>query len=106
MHPEVMQQIADPTALVIVSAASVWEIGIKRALGKIRFDGSFALAVRQNGFESLSINAEHAERAGELPRHHRDPFDRMLIAQAQVEKLTIVTRDKQFAAYDVAVLPC
>ncbi|MBA3411601.1 MAG: type II toxin-antitoxin system VapC family toxin [Geodermatophilaceae bacterium] len=106
MQPAAMERISDPRVLVAVSAVSVWEIGIKRAIGKLRFDGSLASAVGQGGFDSLAISAEHAERAGDLPRHHRDPFDRMLVAQAQVENLTIVSRDEQFAAYDVSVLPC
>ncbi|MGI8627412.1 MAG: type II toxin-antitoxin system VapC family toxin [Geodermatophilaceae bacterium] len=106
MQPDAMERIADPGVLVAVSAVSVWEIGIKRALGKLRFDGSLASAVGQGGFEPLAISSEHAERAGDLPGHHRDPFDRMLIAQAQVENLTIVTRDKQFNAYEVSVLSC
>lgn len=106
MRSDTMQRIADPDVFVSVSAVTVWEIGIKRALGELGFDGSVALAVGQGGFEPLAISSEHAERAGDLPLHHRDPFDRMLVAQAQVENLTIVTRDEHFAAYDVRVLPC
>lgn len=106
MQPGAMERIADPGVHVAVSAVSAWEIGIKRALGKLRFDGPLASTVGQGGFEPLTISLEHAERAGDLPRHHRDPFDRMLVAQAQVENLTIVTRNQQFAAYDVSVLPC
>lgn len=99
-------RIADPDVLVAVSAASVWEIGIKRTLGKLRLEGSIAAHVRESGFEPLAISWGHAERAGALPPHHQDPFDRMLIAQAQVEALRIVTRDNRFEAYDVDVLPC
>ena len=106
LAPEVADQIADPEVSVAVSAASVWEIAIKESLGKLRFKGSIAEQVRPNGFEPLSVSLDHAERAGALPAHHRDPFDRMLIAQAQVERLTIVTRDPAFDAYAVDVLHC
>lgn len=106
IEPKASARIADPAVLVAVSAASVWEVGIKAALGKLRFDGSIAVEARRGGFESLAISFAHAELAGGLPQHHRDPFDRMLIAQAQLEKLTIVTRDPEFAAYDVEVLAC
>jgi PIN domain nuclease of toxin-antitoxin system len=104
--PEAKTAIVDPDRVVVVSATTVWEIGIKRSAGKLRFDGSIADQVEANGFETLAITAAHAERAGALPPHHRDPFDRMLVAQAQAERLTIVTRDPAFDAYDVRVLAC
>lgn len=100
------QRIADPDTLVAVSAASIWEAGIKASLGKLRLPGSLAEAVVDNGFEPLPISLRHAEAAGALPPLHRDPFDRMLIAQAVSEGLTIVTRDAAFDDYEVAVLPC
>lgn len=103
---EATEHIADPEAMVAVSAASVWEAEIKRALGKLRIEGSIARHAMEAGFESLPISLEHAERAGALPPHHRDLFDRMLVAQAQIEGLVIVTRDQAFADYDVALLSC
>jgi PIN domain nuclease of toxin-antitoxin system len=103
---EAHDRIADPGTLVAVSAASVWEIAIKRALGKVRFEGSMVDQVGRGGFEPLPISLAHAERAGNLPPHHRDPFDRMLIAQAQAENLVLVTRDAVFDAYEVAMLRC
>jgi PIN domain nuclease of toxin-antitoxin system len=87
-----------------VSAATVWEISIKRRIGKLDFDGSPVTACNDAGFELLGIMASHAEAAGDLPRHHGDPFDRMLIAQAQLEHLTIVTADPQFKLYGVPLL--
>ncbi len=99
-------RIADAGTLVAVSAASIWEAAIKASLGKLRVPSSLADAVVDNGFEPLAISLAHAEAAGALPPHHRDPFDRMLIAQARAEGLTIVTRDPAFDAYEVAVLPC
>ncbi len=89
---------------VVVSAATIWEIGIKRRIGKLDFDGSAVTACSDAGFELLDMTASHAEAAGDLPRHHGDPFDRMLIAQARLEHLTVVTRDPQFGAYEVPVL--
>lgn len=106
IRDEARERIADPSSLVAVSAASIWEAEIKRALGKLRIEGSLARHAVDAGFEPLPITLDHAERAGALAPHHRDPFDRMLVAQAQLESLTIVTRDPAFAAYDVTVLAC
>jgi PIN domain nuclease of toxin-antitoxin system len=102
----VTERISDPTELVVVSAASIWEASVKEALGKLTVPEPLPVVVAEDGFETLPITLDHAQRAGELPPHHRDPFDRMLIAQAQIEGLTIVTRDHAFEAYDVHVLPC
>lgn len=106
IEPGVRARIIDPATLVAVSAASVWEITIKHAADKLQFDGSILDHVQGSGFEPLPISLEHAERAGRLPPHHRDPFDRMLIAQAQAEGLVLVARDSAFDAYDVEVLRC
>jgi PIN domain nuclease of toxin-antitoxin system len=106
LEPSAMERIADPDTLVAVSAASAWEIAIKRSIGKLRFDADVTIEVAANGFEALAIGLDHATQAGELPSHHRDPFDRMLIAQARVEGLTLVTRDRRLAAYEVEILPC
>lgn len=103
---EAADAIAEPSNTVTVSAASIWEIAIKRQIGKLRFDGSPADEVRHAGFDHLSITAAHAEAAGDLPFHHRDPFDRMLVAQAQAEGLTLVSRDAVFDRYDVRLLSC
>jgi PIN domain nuclease of toxin-antitoxin system len=88
---------------VFVSAASAWEIAIKSALGKIVARATLAEAIRDYGFEPLPISVEHGDAVRELPPHHRDPFDRMLIAQALTEGLIIVTRDPWFAQYGVSV---
>lgn len=89
---------------VFVSAASIWEIAIKLKRGKLRFSGSPTAMIEKNGFLALSISPEHAEAAGALPLLHTDPFDRMLVAQAQVEKLTLVTIDEKIRPYAVAQL--
>jgi len=93
--------ISDPNNLVHVSAASIWEVSIKQALGKLSVDGDLDLMVSED-FESLDIGFAHARLAGELPAHHRDPFDRILVAQGKVEGLTILTRDQKFSNYDVS----
>ena len=89
--------------MVFVSAATAWEMAIKSALGKLVARGTVTEALADYGFSSLPITVRHADGARTLPSHHRDPFDRMLIVQAQIEELTIVTRDPVFARYDVAV---
>jgi PIN domain nuclease of toxin-antitoxin system len=89
---------------VFVSAASAWEVAIKVALGKLRLDESFAAMVDDSAFERLPVSFEHAGRLQALPPHHADPFDRMLVAQAQVEGLTLVTADVMLGDYDVTIL--
>jgi prevent-host-death family protein len=97
--------IADPENLVVVSAVSAWEISIKKALGKLAAPDDLAHQIQAGGFAPLPITIAHGVAAGQLVRHHDDPFDRMLIAQALAEGLTIVTRDKRFNDYGVALLP-
>ena len=101
-------QIVDETNELWFSVASVWEMGIKVKLGKLPLpepiDRYLFSRMKQLGTRSLEIRADHALQAGGLPLHHRDPFDRMLIAQAQVEGMTIVTSDRMFARYEVEIL--
>ena len=89
---------------VFVSAACAWEVAIKSALGKLRLTASFADGVAQSGFVPLPINLHHAAAAGELPPHHRDPFDRMLVAQARLERLTLVSHDRRLEPYGAAII--
>jgi PIN domain nuclease of toxin-antitoxin system len=91
-------------AEILVSAASGWEVAVKVSVGKLRLADSFAWMVSESGFTELSVNLAHAERVTMLPRHHRDPFDRMLVAQAQAESATLVTHDRRFTPYDVPVI--
>ena len=90
--------------LVFVSSVSVWEIGIKKHLGKLEVPGNLQEEIRLHRFTPLSINYDHAELASKLPNIHKDPFDRMLIAQAIVEKLTLVTRDELISKYELKIL--
>ena len=97
--------IADPANRVFVSAVSVWEIAIKRRLGKLPFQGSPSAAIDTNGFYALPILPIDAEAAGELEWNHTDPFDRLLVAQSLRAGLTLVTADSRIHAYaGVAVL--
>ncbi len=105
LRPAAREAIADPDTIVHVSAATVWEIAVAAARGRIDVIGAvLAGEIAANGFVELPITARHAARAGGLPRHHDDPFDRMLLAQAGLENLTLVTRDRAFAAYGTAIL--
>lgn len=97
--------IRSPANDVLVSAASVWEIEIKRAVGKLIAPEGVVAAIESAGFGAIPITPVDAERAGRLPPHHRDPFDRMLVAQATRLDAIVVTRDASFAAYDVEVMP-
>lgn len=89
--------------VVFVSAASAWEAAIKAALGRLTLPESIEAGVLASGFERLPISFAHAEEAGRLPLHHVDPFDRMLIAQARLEGLTLVTHDRQLEPYGVEI---
>lgn len=84
--------------------ASAWEAAIKQSLGKLVIPEAIENGVRQSGFERLLITFAHTEAAGLLERHHRDPFDRVLLAQAQKEELTLVTRDAKLEAYGLPIL--
>lgn len=97
--------IADPASVVHISPVSVWEISIKARLGRVDWNDLDPNELAAAGpFVELPVRIPHGWRAGDLPRHHDDPFDRMLIAQAQLEDLTIVSRDRAFALYDVKVI--
>lgn len=96
--------IADPANDVLVSAAVVWEIAIKRELGKLDAPDDTPAEIERAGFSGLPVTLSDAERAGGLPRHHRDPFDRMLVAQALRLDATVVSRDRAFDAYGVSRL--
>ena len=104
LSPPARAAIADGANVVAASAANVWEIEIKRALAKLEAPEGVLEAIQNAGFDELPITLRHAYAAGRLPRHHDDPFDRMLVAQAQLEGFTLVTRDGRLAAYGVAIL--
>ena len=104
LSPSARAAVADPANLVLVSAAAIWEIEIKRSLGRLEAGSADLVAeIEANRFAALPVSAKHAATAARLPRHHDDPFDRMLIAQSQVEGLVCVTRDPAFQIYGA---PC
>lgn len=101
---EVRVIIEDGASDIFVSAASVWEIAIKRVTGKLAFAAPIVETIERLGFQLLPISGAHAEHAGGLPRHHSDPFDRLMIAQAALEGLVLGTRDPLMRPYGVATL--
>jgi PIN domain nuclease of toxin-antitoxin system len=94
LGPETRAAIADPANRIFVSAASIWEIGIKRRTGKLVFSGSAVEAIGKNGFVELAISGRDAEGAAALDWDHADPFDRLLVAQARAASMTLATVDK------------
>ncbi|HVC05122.1 MAG TPA: type II toxin-antitoxin system VapC family toxin [Candidatus Acidoferrales bacterium] len=100
----VRRVLEDPANDVVVSAASAWEIAMKASIGRLRAPDDLVDELRREGLRSMDITLSDALLAGALPRHHSDPFDRMLVAQAQHRGLTLVTRDSMLAAYGVHVL--
>jgi PIN domain nuclease of toxin-antitoxin system len=95
--------ISDPDNDVYVSAVSGWEVAIKRARGRLRFPDVDRRLLAAMQLSELPVTLAHASEVGGLPGHHRDPFDRMLVAQARSDQLTIVSQDRALAAYDVAL---
>jgi len=101
---ETRQAISNPRNQVYISAASTWEISIKKTIGKLSAPDDMDAIVEDEGFDKLPITLFHGEQAGLLPEHHKDPFDRMLIAQAQSEGLIIVTNDEKIACYNIRTM--
>lgn len=97
------EALADPANEPLVSAASVWEIAIKRSLGKLSAPEDLPERISEEGFSWLAISPAHAWQVRELPAHHRDPFDRMLIAQALTEHVPVITTDSRLTEYGVEI---
>jgi len=105
LSPVAREAIVNGRNIVYVSAATAWEISIKRAIGKLKIpESDYLEELRLHRFMPLSITTEHALAVENLPSHHKDPFDRMLIAQAREENLALVTRDPRLKAYDVRII--
>jgi PIN domain nuclease of toxin-antitoxin system len=96
--------IADEANDTVVSVATVWEISIKQSIGKLKIDGDLRQHMRDQFFRELPVTGDHAAAVRDLPWHHKDPFDRLLVAQARCEGLTLVTADHAISAYDVPTL--
>jgi PIN domain nuclease of toxin-antitoxin system len=98
------RQLADETNQVLLSAAVVWEVAVKRSLGKLEAPEDLAPTLLGAGAQALAINLDHAAAVEHLPWHHRDPFDRMLVAQASIEGAAIVSRDDALRPYEVTLI--
>jgi PIN domain nuclease of toxin-antitoxin system len=96
--------ISDEKNIIFVSAASAWEITIKKALGKLEAPDALEEALQENNFKELPITLQHVLAIQGLPHHHGDPFARILIAQAKCESLTLITADEKLVGYEVALL--
>ncbi len=104
LSDQARKTIADSESIVFVSAVSIWEIVIKKGLGKLEIADDWYSMVSEEPFGQLPLTWEHANKVYELPELHRDPFDRMLIAQAMVEKLVLVTHDEDILRYNISIL--
>lgn len=105
LSPVARTAIVDGHNVVFVSAATAWEITIKKALGKLQApSGDYLEELKRHRFTPLDITTEHALAVERLPMHHADPFDRILVAQAQIERLTLVTRDSRILAYSIQTI--
>lgn len=96
--------IEDADNHIYLSAASVWEVAVKRAVGKLNFERPIVESVAKLGFEILPVTGIHAEHAGGLPRYHNDPFDRLLVAQAALEGMVLGTQDRLMRPYGIATI--
>ena len=107
-NPQALELLEDTGVELLLSSASSWEIAIKHALGRLDLpeppSSYVPTRMESSGTRSLPIRHDHALRVGELPDHHRDPFDRLLVAQAQVERLPILTSDRLLALYEVEIV--
>ena len=104
LSPAARDALADGSIPANVSAASIWEISVKRATGKLKAPDDLLARIADASFDSLPIDQEHAYTAGALPLHHRDPFDRMLIAQAKLEAMPIISADRIFTSFALPVV--
>jgi PIN domain nuclease of toxin-antitoxin system len=99
-----VRALEDTTNDVALSAATVWEIAIKRSLGKVTLPDTWVVSLGRLGFDPMPVTSIHAAAVERLPWHHRDPFDRLLVAQASVERCGLVTADRRLAEYGVEIL--
>ena len=104
LSEQALTAIRNPDNKIIVSVVSAWEIAIKKTLGKLESPDNLKEVIADAKFELMPIDYGHAWQVKNLPSHHRDPFDRLLVSQAQIERLTLVTRDAQLKTYDVPIL--
>lgn len=99
LPPEARDLVRDPANTIFVSAVNLWEIRIKEAIGKIRLPANFDEVLAKEEFETIALTADHVSELARLPLLHRDPFDRILIAQARATRITLLTADSEIASY-------
>jgi PIN domain nuclease of toxin-antitoxin system len=104
LGPDAIRQLTDDTNQVLLSAAVVWEVAIKRSLGKLQAPEDFAPTLLGAGVQALAVSLDHAAGVKRLPWHHRDPFDRMLVAQASIEGAAVLSRDEALRPYGVTLI--
>ncbi len=104
LHKEQMNLLNDPQNQIFLSVASIWEIVIKQAKGKLKTPRDIGGGIKRSKFTMLPIETSHVLGVGKLPLHHNDPFDRLLISQAKVEKLTLITSDQKFKKYQLSLM--
>lgn len=104
LSKDALHLLSNPDNVIFVSSISIWELAIKISLGKLDMSPQFFVLLEQESFKELPITHKHALGLIDLPKIHRDPFDRMLIAQARVEKMTLITTDKDILRYDIITL--
>ena len=104
LSEQALTAIKEPENKIIVSVVSAWEIAIKKALGKLESPANLKEMITDSEFELILIDYEHVWQVKDLPPHHKDPFDRLLVAQATVESLTLVTRDPKLKPYNIPIL--
>ena len=104
LSTEAQETIRDRQNIICVSLISLWEISIKQSIGRLDIPEEFYKVVRTGGFEILPLTMMQIEQYQSLPLHHRDPFDRMLVVQAQQQKLTLITRDSEISKYNLEIL--
>lgn len=106
LSEHILGLLRDPKHRIYCSAASFWEIAIKQSASKLQVSGSFAELLARYSITELPVTARYAEQTRNLPLHHRDPFDRMLVAQAMADHLVLITADRRMLAYEVTILSC
>lgn len=106
LSEQTLSLLRDPQHAIYCSAVSLWEIAIKQSVNKLQVKGSLVVLLADYGMTELPVTARHAELTRTLPLHHRDPFDRMLVAQAMAEQLVLITADRRMLAYEVGILSC
>lgn len=104
LKEDVTNILSDPANTIYLSTVSVWEMIIKKKIGKLKLPKDWKTTIKDGRFEVLSINFEHALAVETLPPHHKDPFDRMLIAQSKVEDLILITSDPKMSKYKIRVI--